>query len=328
MKPVRRLMVCIFAIIGFPVLMVAETHRFTPTVYYPTYSFAHPPALRLKPGDRVITKTIDAGGNDENGKQVASIGANPEIGPFYVEGAEPGDMLIVTFEKIETNRKTAFSGSALAPYAGDPQALLQRQPGPAPRVNWTIDKEKGVARLENADLLPAVMELPLRPMLGCVGVAPARKEAILSTTPGPWGGNMDYNGLTSGVKVMLPVNEPGALLFMGDGHARQGDGEVVGLGMETSMDVEFTVELVKKKAIAWPRLENNDYIMVLASERPLLEAFQHATTEMQRLLVADYGFNERGAAAFMGQAVEYEIANVVDPRFTVVAKVWKTFLRR
>jgi amidase len=328
MKPVCRLMVCIVAITGFPVLMVAETHRFTPTVYYPTYSFAHPPALRIKAGDRVITKTIDAGGNDENGKQVASIGANPEIGPFYVEGAEPGDMLIVTFEKIETNRKTAFSGSALAPYAGDPQALLQRQPGPAPRVNWTIDKERGVARLENADLLPAVMELPLRPMLGCVGVAPARKEAILSTTPGPWGGNMDYNGLTSGVKVMLPVNEPGALLFMGDGHARQGDGEVVGLGMETSMDVEFTVELVKKKAIAWPRLENNDYIMVLASERPLLEAFQHATTEMQKLLVADYGFNERGAAAFMGQAVEYEIANVVDPRFTVVAKVRKAFLRR
>jgi len=139
---------------------------------------------------------------------------------------------------------------------------------------------------------------------------------------------MDYKGLNSGVKVMLPVNEPGALLFMGDGHARQGDGEVVGTGMETSMDVEFTVELVKKKAIGWPRLENNEYIMVLASARPLLEAFQHATTEMQKLLVADYGFNERGAAAFMGQAVEYEIANVVDPSFTIVAKVRKSFLKR
>ena len=139
---------------------------------------------------------------------------------------------------------------------------------------------------------------------------------------------MDYNGLNSGVKLMLQVNEPGALLFMGDGHARQGDGEVVGTGMETSMDVEFSVDLVKKKAIAWPRLENNDYIMVLASARPLLEAFEHATTEMQKLLIADYGFNERGAAAFMGQAVEYEIANVVDPSFTVVAKVRKAFLRR
>jgi acetamidase/formamidase len=328
MKPALCVTLSAAAIVALPSTAVAETHRFTPTVYYPTYSFAHPPALRIKPGDRVITRTIDAGGSDESGKQVASIGPNPEIGPFYIEGAEPGDALVVTFERIETNRQTAFSGSALAPYTADPQSLLQRQPGQAPRVNWMIDRERGIARLEHPDLLPTVMELPLLPMLGCVGVAPARKEAILSTVPGPWGGNMDYKGLNSGVKVTLPVNEPGALLFMGDGHARQGDGEVVGLGMETSMDVEFTVELVKNKAIGWPRLENNDYIMVLASARPLLEAFQHATTEMQRVLVADYGFNERGAAAFMGQAVEYEIANVVDPSFTIVAKVRKSFLRR
>lgn len=139
---------------------------------------------------------------------------------------------------------------------------------------------------------------------------------------------MDYKGLNAGVKLMLQVNEPGALLFMGDGHARQGDGEVVGTGMETSMDVEFTVDLIKQKTIGWPRLENDEYVMVLASARPLLEAFQHATAEMQRLLVADYGFNERGAAAFMGQAVEYEIANVVDPSFTVVSKIRKSLLRR
>src|SRR3989475_8980230 len=310
MKPAWRLFFWIAAIVSCPMLMVAETHRFTPTVFYSTYSYAHPPALRIKPGDRVITKTLDAGGSDETGKQVASNGANPEIGPFYIEGAEPGDVLVVTFEKIETNRKTSFSGSALSPYTADPQALLQRQPGQAPRVNWMIDKERGMARLEMPDLMPEVMELPLRPMLGCVGVAPARKEAILSTAPGAWGGNMDYKGLNAGGKLMLQVNEPHALLFMGDGHARQGDGEVVGTGMETSMDVEFTVDLIKKKTVAWPRLENDEYIMILASARPLLEAFQHATTEMQRMLIADYGFNERGAAAFMGQAVEYEIANV------------------
>ena len=91
MKPAWRLVLWSTAIVSCPILMVSETHRFTPTVYYSTYSFAHPPALRIKPGDRVITKTIDAGGSDENGKQVASIGANPEIGPFYIEGAEPGE---------------------------------------------------------------------------------------------------------------------------------------------------------------------------------------------------------------------------------------------
>jgi acetamidase/formamidase len=163
-------------------------------------------------------------------------------------------------------------------------------------------------------------------MLGCVGVAPARKEAIATSTPGAFGGNMDYAGLTAGVTVMLPVYEDGALLFIGDGHARQGDGEVVGTGLETSMDVEFTVDVVKNKAIGWPRLENDTHIMVLGSARPLIEALQHATSEMQRWLVSDYGLSESGAAVLMGQALEYEIANVVDPSFTVVAKVRKAHL--
>jgi acetamidase/formamidase len=139
---------------------------------------------------------------------------------------------------------------------------------------------------------------------------------------------MDYAGLNAGVKVTLPVNEPGALLFLGDGHARQGEGEVVGTGVETSMDVEFTVDLVKKKTVGWPRLENDTYIMVLGSERPLLQAFQHATTEMHRWLVTEFKYSERGASLLMGQAIEYEIANVVDPHFTVVAKLRKSLLPR
>src|SRR2546422_10125342 len=107
-------------VFGVSARLKADTHTFVPTAFYNTYSFAHPPALRIKPGDRVITKTIDAGGTDENGRQVASVGPNPETGPFYEEGAEPGDVLIVTFDKIETNRPTSFPSSALAPYAADP----------------------------------------------------------------------------------------------------------------------------------------------------------------------------------------------------------------
>jgi acetamidase/formamidase len=183
-----------------------------------------------------------------------------------------------------------------------------------------------VARITDPDLRPATMTLPLRPMLGCVGVAPARKEAINTATPGAFGGNMDYAGVTAGVKVMLPVNEPGALLFIGDGHARQGEGEVAGTGLETSMDVEFTVDVIKGKAAGWPRMDTDTHVMTLGSARPLLQALQHATSEMQRWLVADYGFSERGASLFMGQALEYEIANVVDPSFTVVAKVRKALL--
>ena len=305
----------------------AQTHQFVPSQFYNTYSAAHPPALRIKAGDRVVTKTIDAAGVDWNGKSVGT-GPNPETGPFYIEGAEPGDMLSVIFARIEPNRVMAYSASLLAPYAVDPQAIAARTDREPRRVTWTIDKAARTARLDQADVQPGALTLPLRPMLGCAGVAPARKEAFSTATPGAYGGNMDYAGLNAGVTLMLPVNEPGALLFIGDGHARQGEGEVAGTGLETSMDVEFTVKVTKGKAIGWPRLENDTHIMVLASARPLLEAFQHATTELQRWLMADYGLTERGAQTFMGQATEYEIANVVDPNFTVVAKIRKSLLTR
>ena len=220
----------------------------------------------------------------------------------------------------------AYSSSLLAPYTVDPAAIGARVDRDAKRLTWTIDKARSVARLDQADVQPGGIELPLRPMLGCVGVAPARKEAISTAAPGAFGGNMDYAFMGAGVKLMLPVNEPGALLFVGDGHARQGEGEVAGTGLETSLDVEFTVDLIKKKAIGWPRLEQDTHIMVLGSARPLLEAFQLATVELQRWLQADYGYTERGAQTFMGQAAEYEISNVVDPNFTVVAKVRKDML--
>jgi len=304
-----------------------QTHRFIPATFYTTYSFAHPPALRIKPGDRVITKTIDAAGTDWDNKSV-SPGGNPQTGPFYIEGAEPEDMLVVTIEKIETNRATGYSGSLLAPYATTPQAIAARTDRETRRVIWNIDKAKGIVSLDSSDITPSHLELPLKPMLGCIAVAPSRKEAIAAITPGAFGGNMDYAGMTAGVRLMLPVNEPGALLFLGDGHARMGEAEAAGTGVETSMDVEFTVTLVKKKAIAWPRLETDAHIMVLGSARPLLEAFQIATAEMQRWLMTDYGFSERGASTFMGQALEYEIANVVDPNFTVVAKMRKSLLPR
>lgn len=303
------------------------THRFVPTTFYTTYSFAHPPALRIRPGDHVITRTIDAAGVDWDNKSV-SPGGNPQTGPFYVEGAEPEDTLVVTIDRIDTNRATGYSGSLLAPYATTPQAIAARTEREAKRMIWNIDKAKGIVSLDSADITPAHLELPLKPMLGCVAVAPARKEAIAAITPGAHGGNMDYAGLIAGVKLMLPVNEPGALLFLGDGHARMGEAEAAGTGVETSMDVEFTIGLVKKKAIAWPRLETDAHIMVLGSARPLLEAFQIATSEMQKWLMADYGFSERGASVFMGQALEYEIANVVDPNFTVVAKMRKSLLPR
>ena len=321
-----RLFFALTWLLVIPGILVAETHRLIPQQFYNSFSGAHPPALRIKPGDRVITKTIDAAGTDWEGKSVAS-GPNPQTGPFYIEGAEPGDTLVVTIDRLETNRATAYSSSLLAPYTVDPGSLATRVDREPRRVTWNIDKTRGIVRLDAPDIMASGMELPLRPMLGCVGVAPARKEAIATSTPGSFGGNMDYAGLTAGVKVMLPVYEPGALLFIGDGHARQGEGEVVGTGLETSMDVEFTVDVVKK-TISWPRIETDTHMMVLGSARPLLEALQHATSDMQRWLVSEFGLTERAAAILMGQALEYEIANVVDPTFTVVAKLQKSLVPR
>jgi amidase len=303
----------------------AETHRFEPTVFHNTFSFAHEPVLRIKPGDRVITKTIDARGFDSEDKQVGQR-SNPQTGPFFVEGAQPGDVLVVRLEKIEPNRATAWSSSLLAPYTVDPAALRTQEQLEQTTETWIIDKARGVARVASDTIVPRGIEAPLRPMLGCIAVAPPRKEAVATSTPGEFGGNMDYNGMTAGVTLMLPVSEPGALLFIGDGHARQGDGEVVGNALEISMDVEFTVDLIKGKSISWPRLETDEYIMVLGSARPLLQALQHATTELQRWLMTEYGFDERGSALLMGHVLEYDVANVVDPHFTVVAKLPKRLL--
>jgi amidase len=303
----------------------AETHRFEPVKYHNTFSSAHEPVLRIRPGDRVVTRTVDARGGDAEGKKVAER-PNPETGPFYIEGAERGDTLVVRIEKIDLSRGTAWSGSLLAPYTVDPAFLRSEssQRGETTET-WTLDKAKGVARL-NSTYAPKTIEVPLRPMLGCIATAPDRKEAIATSTPDTFGGNMDYNGMNAGVTLMLPVYEPGALLFLGDGHAAQGDGEILGNALETAMNVEFSVDLIKKKSIGWPRLENGEYIVVLGSGRPLLQALQHATTELQRWLIADYGFDERGASLLMGHAVRYDIANIVDPHFTVAAKIAKKFL--
>ena len=303
----------------------AETHQFNPTVFHNTFSSAHAPVLRIKPGDRVVTFTIDARGFDSAGAQRGQ-GPNPETGPFFIEGAEPGDTLVVHLLRLETNRATGFSASLLAPYTADPGFLRLDASREPKQVTWQIDKRKGVAYMDPKEFKGQRIELPLRPMLGCVATAPANKAAIPTSFPDNFGGNMDYNGMGAGATVMLPVFEAGALFFLGDGHARQGDGEVLGSAIETSLNVEFSVDLIKRKKINWPRVETQDFIIVLGSSRALNEALQHATTELMRWLVESYGFDERGASLLLGQAMEYDISNVVDPEFTIAAKMRKRYL--
>jgi acetamidase/formamidase len=170
------------------------------------------------------------------------------------------------------------------------------------------------------------LTLPLAPMLGCFGVAPPGGQAISTATSAEHGGNMDYRGFVAGVTVYFPVFAPGALIHVGDGHAVQGDGEIVGTGIETSFDIQFTVRLLKGKRIRWPRGENEAYIFTVGNARPLDQAVQHATTEMLRWLQEDYGLDALGANILLGQCVEYDLGNVFDPAYTMVCKVPKRLL--
>src|SRR5437870_8815136 len=152
-RPIRPLIAVIVLAVARLTVHAANTHQYVPDRFYNTYSAAHPPALHVKPGDRIVTKTVDAGGVDWNGSTVAA-GPNPQTGPFYVDGAEPGDVLVITIEKLDTNRAMAYSSSLLAPYAIDPAAIGQRIDREARRLTWTIDKARGVARLDQADVQP------------------------------------------------------------------------------------------------------------------------------------------------------------------------------
>ena len=350
MKPFR-LAVLLFAIVSTDTGLLADTHRLAPTVFVNTYSASHTPVLRLKSGDRLVTSVVDDMGVNRQGQTVAQ-GPNPQTGPFFIEGAEPGDLLVVTIESLTPNRLSGSSAATMAANAVEPGSLSGKRD--STRVPWTIDTAKRVVRFDLETLGgtgwrsrfdPPAFEMPLAPTLASVSVAPAGQDTIDTTTAGRFGGNLMSAGITAGARVMLPVLQPGALLFLGHGHARQGDGGVTGTGVETSLDVELSVEVVKKKEwphssvvrpstvvgefdIQWPRIETSNYLMAVGGGKTLLEALQQATLELHHWLDDDFGLSERAVNIFVGQAIEYEVANIGGTTFTVVAKVRKSYLPR
>jgi amidase len=297
-------------------------HYFQPELYYNTIG-EHQPVLKIADGDTVVTSTVDARGWDHRGESVAGRG-NPMTGPFYVEGAQPGDTLAIQLESMTTNRDWGWTSNVLAPNVVDPMAVAALPPSDIAR--WTVDAEQGLVFLEKPTSGLAKLKLKVNPFLGCFGVAPSKGQAISTATSGEHGGNMDYKGLVSGVTVYFPVFSEGALFHLGDGHAVQGDGEIVGTGVEISLDVRFTVLVLKGKTIGWPRGESETHLFCIGNARPLDQALQHATTEMLSLLKEDYGLTDSEASLLLGQAVEYEVANVFNPAYSVVCKVPKAVL--
>jgi amidase len=303
-----------------------RTFRFEPQDYSGVFSGSVRPAIRIFSGDGVQTKTIDAEGFDEHGAKVSGF-INPQTGPFYIENAMPGDTLAIHFTRIRTNRATAdMYGDVIAPNALDPYYVRDEEKAREGGGRWTLEPGREVAVLAQPTERLGRFEVALRPMLGCVGVAPPAGQAIRTVNLGAYGGNLDYSGVHEGATLYLPVFQPGALLFIGDGHARQGDGELTGTGLETSMDVEFTVELIEGQSLGQPRIEDDQFVMISGIGGSLSDAMQLATTGMVRWLKETYSLNPAEIAMILGSSAHYDIAEIVDPQIHVVAKLRKDVL--
>jgi amidase len=314
---------------------LAAEHKYDPgdNVKF-TYCYAHQPALRIKSGDSVVTSTRDAS-NDAFAPADKTVfpkldlsRVNPQTGPFYIEGAEPGDTLEVHIDKIDLNREWGWGASipyfgALAP---EYKTAMITAPAPDRLFVWKLDKAKKTGTIDLPNSKIGKVEVPLRPFFGTIGTAPAGKECISSLVPGPHGANMDFNEVIEGVTMQFPVFEPGALFMLGDGHAAQGDGEIDGAAIETSFNVRFTVNVIKGKKINWPRLINDKVIMSIGSTRPLIDALRLACVDMINWLATDYGFDKVEALQLLGQAAQLKIANVVDPQYSVACILDKKYL--
>jgi acetamidase/formamidase len=303
-----------------------QHYEFVPTTFYRQFSAANKPVLTIAPGDSVHTTTVDAGGKDEKGV-TRVLGGNPETGPFYVETAAPGDTLVVHLARVRLNRDWAGSDDFLVGRAVDSDlAVKMKDLGKS--VRWRLDAEHGVATPEKPAEHLTRYSVPLRPMLGCVAVAPGPAQAPPGTgDSGRWGGNMDFNEIVEGATVYLPVNVPGALLYVGDGHALQGDGELNGNALETSMDVEFTVDVISGKGIPAPRVESATHIMAMGLAGSLDDAFRSATANMAQWLTDGYKLTPSEVAQVLGTSAEYKVSEVADRNAGMVLKINKERLK-
>ena len=308
-----------------------HTVEVVPTDYSYVFNPYREPIARVKPNERVIIHTDDAFESRITEKEDLPSRAlatakflNPQTGPIYVEGAEPGDTLAVHIESIEPTRD--FAVSVLIPYFGGLTStnFTRTLQEPLPEKVWIWDLLDGDTKLLNEEL---GLELPWEPFLGTLAVAPDL-EAITTLAPGPFGGNMDVPDVKPGNTVYLPVWNPGALVYTGDCHARQGQGELCGVAMEITSKVTVVLEVIKDRAIEWPRIESDEAIMVVGSARPMEDAARIANTELILWLEHEYGYDRWDAYQLLTQAGGLYVGNMVDTTYSLVASVAKRHLRR
>lgn len=288
------------------------------------------PTHRIKPGTRIVSWTEDCYDGavtrpDQLPTKVVPAGHdNPQTGPFYVEGAVPGDTLVIRIEKLEPARDHGISSffPGFGALNGTDRTALLGSTLPERVWFYEVDRRRGVARTRSLDGKFS-WEVPLAPFLGCLGVAPANGEARSTVVPDDFGGNMDCPEVRPGNTVYLGVQVPGALLSFGDGHYAMGDGEIIGTAIEGAMDVELTVDLIKGRRTPWPRIENAEWIMSVGAARPLEDAARVAFKDMVEWVREKSGMGEMDAYEFVSQNARAPIVQMVDPNYTVLVKLAK-----
>jgi acetamidase/formamidase len=291
------------------------------------------PVASVTPGTLISTRTRDAfaGALQHPGQLPSQVVdgrfLNPQTGPFYVEGAQPGDTVVVHFVDIVPRGR--WGVSATVPFFGaltsTPETAMLQPALPEMAWFYELDLAGGTARYQ-AQESSLTLDLPLDPMHGTVGVAPPLKEVRSSLAPGSWGGNMDTPEIRRGSTVYLGVNVEGALLSFGDGHARQSEGETCGVAVECAMDSTIIVELVKDRYVDWPRIENDDFLMTTGSAKPMEDAFRIAHVDMVRWMSELLEISVMDAYQLVTQTVLTPVANACDKVYTVVCKMPKRFL--
>jgi len=299
---------------------------FSPSAFSHNFSADIPPVLRISPGDTIHTESVDAMGIDKNGVKRIS-GGNPLTGPFYIETALPGDWVAITLTKLSLNRSYATSAEGFVSRALPKSYIKKSKKVTLVRWNFDFAKMSATPAVQHAHLQR--FNVPLKPMLGCVGLASPPGKEVLTFFAGPFGGNMDFSLVAQSATVYLPVFHPGGLLYIGDAHAAQGDGELNGDALETSMDIEIITHILKGKqyAIYMPRMEDSTYIMTVGLDKSLDNALKIANAGMMDWLQKDYHLTLEEVSILLGSSVEYCIAEVADPTVEVVAKLRKKFLR-
>jgi acetamidase/formamidase len=323
-----------------PVLATPTAHGSRPVLRYVPkhedlkYTFGGvPPAAHVAPGTRIVSWTEDCydGAVTKPGQLPTKVQLpghdNPQTGPFFVDGAEPGDTLAIRIEKLEPARDHGISSSFPgfgALNATDRTALLHAD---LPETVWfyQVDRGKNVLRTRSTDGRHS-WEVPLAPFLGCLGVSPANGEARSTVVPDSFGGNMDCPEVRAGNTVYLGVRVPGALLSFGDGHFGMGDGEIIGTAVEGAMNVELTVDLIKGRETPWPRIENEEWMMSVGAGRPLEDAARVAFKDMIQWVREKTGVSEMDAYQFVSQNARAPVVQIVDPNYTVLVKIEKSRL--